>query len=133
MLATGHELAIDWPLGLSFGESSWATGLRWGMTRAEVGLDFGLDEPSDAAVVRRHRGEAAWIQGVSLAATLVFELDALVRIELIGRLDALALAALGASDATLDDVDHHRIIVGRTRVAIDLLDGVIALEPEEAL
>jgi len=64
---------------------------------------------------------------------LVFELDQLVRIELVGALDALAGAALGVSDTTLDDVHHHRLVIGHTRIAVDLLDGLIALEPEEAL
>lgn len=132
--AAAHELAIDWPAGLSFGMGTWAHGLRWGMAPGEVGIDARHPERADDAVVaRRYLEAAAVIEGVPLSATLVFELAALVRIELIGRLDALGLAALGASEATLDDIDHHRIIVGRTRVTIDLLDGLIALEPEEAL
>jgi|GEM_PF-3290862 len=132
-----HPLAlpITWPPGLGFRARDWATGLRWGMSLADVtALAAGSVRAVDDGVVARLRvDDAASVQGIPLTATLVLELDRLVRIEFVGRLDALALAALGASEATLDDVDHHHIVVGRTRVAIDLLDGLIALEPDEAL
>lgn len=110
--------AVDWPPALRFADAAWARRIAWGLRRE--------DAPEAGA-------DVATLQGVALAAKLVFDEDQLVRVELTGALDALAVAALGVSDATLDDVAHHRLVIGHTRVAVDLLDGLIALEPEEAL
>lgn len=75
-------------------------------------------------------GAVVKVQGLELEATLVFELDRLVRIELRGPLDGLALAALGCTPDNLVDEGYHRLASGGTRVDVDALDGLVILEQE---
>ena len=136
MDVTTHELPIDWPEPL---QRSGGDGLRWGMSLAAALALFAGTRDEAPPLARLVLDEPFALQDIALVATLMFELDRLVRIELVGPLDGLALAALGVGhgyqpagdgSATAGDVGHYRLRRGDTRIAIDMLDGLIALEPE---
>lgn len=95
--------------------------LAWGMA---------AEPPTGLPNATRALGPVARVQGLDLEATLVFELDRLVRIVLRGPLDGLALAALGCTPDNLVDEGYHRLAAEGTRVDVDALDGLVILEQE---
>lgn len=123
-----HELPIDWPEPLS--RPAGADRLRWGIAVAAAAAEVAANLREAPPIARLDLDEPFVVQGIALSATLVFELDRLVRVELSGPLDALALAALGVDGAAAPDVGHYRLSRGATTIVIDALDGVVALEPD---
>jgi hypothetical protein len=125
--------AIDWPRALVLAPH--LERLRWAVAPLEACAcapdQREVWEHVHPPLTRLGWPRAATLQGLELAVTLLFELDRLLRIELAGPLDALALAALGATDDNSDDLGHHRWLDGHTRLAVDALDGVLSLEPDE--
>lgn len=116
-MSTNPDIAVRWPSGLVGPLPS----LVWG---APCEPPTGLGHATSAL------GPIARVAGLELDATLVFELDRLVRVELRGALDGLALAALGCSPDNLVDEGYHRLASGGTRVDVDALDGLVILEQE---
>lgn len=116
-MSSDPDTSVRWPSGLAVALPP----LAWGAPR---------EPPTGLAHATRALGPIARVAGLELEATLVFELDRLVRIELRGALDGLALAALGCSPDNLVDEGYHRLASGGTRVDVDALDGLVILEQE---
>ncbi len=133
MSATPPTRPIAWPSSLVL--PPWARGLSWGARLEQATRDpdiAGAALSESPPILRLRPAPPIGLGGLSLSATLVFELETLVAVTLAGPLDKLALAALGATRDTADDQGHHRLVQGETRVLIDALDGQIRLEPDDA-
>ena len=114
------DIPVTWPPGLLMKP----LGLRWD-------APAGPPTESVSQISARTLGAIARVQGIDLTVTLIHELGQLVRIELRGPLDALALAALGCTPDKLIDEGYYRMGLAGTRVTIDALDGLITLEPDQ--
>lgn len=126
-MAPHPDPTIAWPTALRLPPGS--AGLSWGMTLADTAARVDGVRHLAPPITRLVLDAPAIVQGLALTATLVFELERLVRIELAGAIDGLVLAALGAEAAGTFDVGHYRLRRGDTVIEIDALDGLVALEP----
>ncbi len=117
---------ISWPAPLTL--PSWALGLSWGVSLATLrAAGPGAELEAQPPITRWAFVDPVGLRGIALQATAVLELDTLVRIELDGPLDQLALAGFG-----VDATGYTRTHDHETSVEVDALDGRIALEHREA-